>query len=107
MHDHGYKTVVLQTLRSDVLRAVSAYIQELSARPTVADISRQNRLLEEQILQTSRSDVLRAVSAYIQELSARPTVADISRQNRLLEEQITRLRSIMPVVVTPEASNDG
>ncbi|GBP48362.1 hypothetical protein EVAR_96400_1 [Eumeta japonica] len=85
MHDHGYKTVVLQTLRSDVLRAVSAYIQELSARPTVADISRQNRLLEEQILQTLRSDVLRAVSAYIQELSARPTVADISRQNRLLE----------------------
>ncbi|GBP48361.1 hypothetical protein EVAR_96399_1 [Eumeta japonica] len=51
------------------------------------DISRQNRLLEEQILQTSRSDIVRAVAAYIQEVSARPTVADISRQNRLLEEQ--------------------
>ncbi|GBP48351.1 hypothetical protein EVAR_96389_1 [Eumeta japonica] len=38
----------MQTSRADVLRAVSAYIQELSARPAVADIGRQNRLLEEQ-----------------------------------------------------------
>ncbi|GBP48343.1 hypothetical protein EVAR_96380_1 [Eumeta japonica] len=36
------------TSRADVLRAVAAYIEELSARPSVADISRQNRLLEEQ-----------------------------------------------------------
>ncbi|GBP48354.1 hypothetical protein EVAR_96392_1 [Eumeta japonica] len=42
------------TSRADVLRAVSAYIQELSARPAVADISRQNRLLEEQITRLRR-----------------------------------------------------
>ncbi|GBP48353.1 hypothetical protein EVAR_96391_1 [Eumeta japonica] len=42
------------TSRADVLRAVAAYIEEFSARPTVADISRQNRLLEEQITRLRR-----------------------------------------------------
>ncbi|GBP48347.1 hypothetical protein EVAR_96385_1 [Eumeta japonica] len=44
------------TSRADVLRAVAAYIEELSARPSVADISRQNSLLEEQIRLTARAE---------------------------------------------------